>query len=1013
MLDGPTLGLDIEWNIRTDAITILGMADTEKAVSVSYNDRARLYLQTMIDGEANIFVGHNVVAADVYALEKDGISIPVERCRDTILMFYLNNMHLCKVGGKSSIDGGSGEKKGRGFMNLGTMQSVYTTLPLHKYCTLASHQEIERVKTDYIFKSGKKKGEYKYKSIKRTVIEHECNGPCPEHDPFRYNGIDSISPVLALPQLEREMKLKGVAHLYPIHAKLAYVLAAMRDRGVPVDPVYLAKLRGDFIKEKSKAKIALETRFNPNSVPQIISYFRKKYKFNVKEMSNAQEQTIRDLSEKYPENEELLELLEYKELGNGPDRWFAPRVWDSKKGKWDGYVDENNRVHPNFNFFTSSGRMACIAKGTLIEIVRDVSKYPKGIPIEKVKVGDWAYCFDRNNKLELKKVIRAGKTGKKKIIRLHWRSGSNNHTGYLDLTSDHKVYMLNGEYRRADQLKSGDRLSAMGRGINKDGYARLWPSHNREIAREHRFVFEKVKDFLDQAVHHKNGNKLDNRTENLETMSHSEHAAIHLIPYSRDPKTREERRRRQILHWKQNREQMLKTVRRGEQSHNWLGLEKDWLLDELWKVKGNPTEVTKKYGIDYATLQKYMKMHSVSWIDIRRNFNRRGDRITKKLIKESLAVADKGGYDAAREFVGLGWSRWREKQIEFGFDPHNHVVTKIEKLNQSVDVYDLTIEDCHNFIANEICVHNCSSPNLQNVAARRVNRKTGENMGKMVRRACAAPEGYWWCKADYSSAENRVMLYHAGYIDLPEGDFPIRKGKADLHLWMKDMIGIKESDPFALALGSARDAAKSVTHATNYWEGLQLVDSITGRIKKEVEKGTRVVYPDWKFNNKIVTFTGVNLAKRAFGSATDENRRRALDIQIKYFKQFPKLIDLGKKITKLVEIEGCVRPPHGYSLASFGASLEDRLKTAASVWGSQPVSHLTKLALLRAEEHPHLVPILQVHDEIDFLVEKCHDPKDIKSWVETVMCPETKEMPGLKIPVDVSLGPNWSEQKEI
>lgn len=37
----------------------------------------------------------------------------------------------------------------------------------------------------------------------------------------------------------------------------------------------------------------------------------------------------------------------------------------------------------------------------------------------------------------------------------------------------------------------------------------------------------------------------------------------------------------------------------------------------------------------------------------------------------------------------------------------NHAIIDIEDLNKSVDVYDITVEDTHNFIANEICVHNC------------------------------------------------------------------------------------------------------------------------------------------------------------------------------------------------------------------------------------------------------------------------------------------------------------------
>ena len=42
----------------------------------------------------------------------------------------------------------------------------------------------------------------------------------------------------------------------------------------------------------------------------------------------------------------------------------------------------------------------------------------------------------------------------------------------------------------------------------------------------------------------------------------------------------------------------------------------------------------------------------------------------------------------------------------------NHEIVSITPVGIK-HVYDLEVEDYHNFIANEICVHNCSSPNLQ------------------------------------------------------------------------------------------------------------------------------------------------------------------------------------------------------------------------------------------------------------------------------------------------------------
>jgi hypothetical protein len=49
---------------------------------------------------------------------------------------------------------------------------------------------------------------------------------------------------------------------------------------------------------------------------------------------------------------------------------------------------------------------------------------------------------------------------------------------------------------------------------------------------------------------------------------------------------------------------------------------------------------------------------------------------------------------------------------------NNHAIASIEYRGDVVDVYDLTVEDVHNFIANEICISNSSSPNLQNLPKR-------------------------------------------------------------------------------------------------------------------------------------------------------------------------------------------------------------------------------------------------------------------------------------------------------
>ena len=332
----------------------------------------------------------------------------------------------------------------------------------------------------------------------------------------------------------------------------------------------------------------------------------------------------------------------------------------------------------------------------------------------------------------------------------------------------------------------------------------------------------------------------------------------------------------------------------------------------------------------------------------------------------------------------------------------------------------------------------CSSPNLQNVAKRRRSRKmcvcghaklghiahegklicaehavcgckgfSGEFVGKKIRRAIIAPEGEYIVRADYSNAENRNFLYLAGY----------EQPTYDLHDWMVKNIGLKEEDEFSIKLGSARDASKSVTHAGDYMEGLQLklpYELRTKKIRAEIDAGARLVFPDWTFRGKVVTITGINLARRAFGKASIENRAAANRIVHRYIDEtFPKIRDLQRRITKQIEAEGMVRPPHGYALVSYGEDA-DRIKQGLAVWGSQPIAHFTKLALLKSqaqfEKDGLQRPVLQVHDELLTYTKNEVEPNAAMALLKSHMMFETPEMPGFIVPAEGSYGPNWRDQ---
>ena len=127
----------------------------------------------------------------------------------------------------------------------------------------------------------------------------------------------------------------------------------------------------------------------------------------------------------------------------------------------EGYLRDPNgdcvdsRVRASYNAHgTDTGRL-CVAKGTLVSCVVAGS-----YPIEEVMAGDLVYCYDDLPALQIRKVVWAGKTGHKNVVRIHftgWLSLSLG-GGHLDVTPEHKVRLVDGSYVEARKLDIGQHL---------------------------------------------------------------------------------------------------------------------------------------------------------------------------------------------------------------------------------------------------------------------------------------------------------------------------------------------------------------------------------------------------------------------------------------------------------------------------------------------------------------------------------------------------------------------------
>lgn len=459
-------------------------------------------------------------------------------------------------------------------------------------------------------------------------------------------------------------------------------------------------------------------------------------------------------------------------------------------------------IHAKYNPILETFRTSCVAQGSLVETVRDVSKAPNGTPIEEVRAGDLVYAYDADRKLVIRRVKWAGQTGVRKVKRLHWRGGrgGGGSRGHVDLTPDHPVRLTSGEYKAAGEILPGDRVMALKRGTSR-GYARLWPTGAPEIAREHRFIYEQVTGSIAEHVHHDNENKLDNRPENLIGMTESDHLSLHSS--SPSDELRAKRSGEMQRRWSGDREKMLASQPRGDQKVNFRGFTSEQITQLLWTHQGRPTLVAKQLETDYETLMRYMQAHDINYLDIARQFTAHGERITPEMVARWRA-AEGGTVKEKLKQIGLGYYRWREVQEQHGFDPHNHVITFVEDLPDEVPVYDLTVDDVENFIVNEVCVHNCAGPNMQNPP-----RKGGV-------RACFLPRDGWvFVSCDFDTIEMRALAQVCfelfGYSSLREA---LNAGM-DPHVALAaDILGVAYDDAMRRYLDGdpeiedARQAAK-------------------------------------------------------------------------------------------------------------------------------------------------------------------------------------------------------------
>lgn len=390
----------------------------------------------------------------------------------------------------------------------------------------------------------------------------------------------------------------------------------------------------------------------------------------------------------------------------------------------------------------------CVAEGTCIDLPRDLSKYPEGIPIEELvgKSDFYAYSYDHEQKkITLSKIEKVWRTGEKEVWRLRygWHTGQRKEKyqeGELLATPEHLMMLTNGSYKPLKALRDGEGLKAFNTSYSTHGYRQIGLGTGKTIP-EHRYLLEFA---LGRALeshevaHHLDHNHLNNNFVNLAPEDHRIHAANHR-KLEWQKKTIEERREWSEL----NRRKMNSEVASRMSRHFWDNLTDD----ELEKYKEQKRRETLRCSPETRELRRQRAREWFAQLPHHEQERRRAEfrrqtfarwrnfsdeereawreksrleanarfkhEINEERVRAAL-IQSGGKIGQVCEVLRIDWRTLNRRLKMYGISraeikeryADNHKVVSVERTGIIVPVYDMKVKHTHNFVANGIIVHN-------------------------------------------------------------------------------------------------------------------------------------------------------------------------------------------------------------------------------------------------------------------------------------------------------------------
>lgn len=364
----------------------------------------------------------------------------------------------------------------------------------------------------------------------------------------------------------------------------------------------------------------------------------------------------------------------------------------------------------------------CFTEDTKIQLVDGRNLSIKELMQEQTYKDNYVYTFNEEKQIiepkRIKKVFQTKITSD--LLRVTLDNGKT-----IECTPEHRFMLRDGSYEQIQNIKVGEALMPLytkypdGR---MKGYRMYYEPIEQQWHFEHRRFCDNIVNKRGYVVHHCNYNKKDNRPINLKCITKSRHAKIHnnrTLDYSKISKS--------VKAWHErskNTEEYKEMHKRHGRSWsiNNYNRHKERIDARTEFIRNHIKEIEETFNVDYDKLttserdsygvrlahikdptlsrrqisykpETHKNLHEIHrtkcWIT---------NGIENKYINKTDRIPE--GWHKGRT-INDNWKKHMTKEYK------NHKIVKIERIHKPCRVYDLEIEDNHNFaLSAGVIVHN-------------------------------------------------------------------------------------------------------------------------------------------------------------------------------------------------------------------------------------------------------------------------------------------------------------------